>query len=189
MKPRLSVILHYNWKRNIKISNLCKISIHVRSLARKIYNMYFYHNKLLDLKYQIDQKIWIWKKKISPKETTQPFQNRIYETTVRVININVIILKLKRIWPCNKPNEPLPRSLFAVKEKESHRRKILKHIMLSFDVSNLISIARFCAPVKFTLFHQTWITSYFFGVIFARKLSVKFFFALHNSSARSLKRG
>lgn len=50
MKTRLSVILYYIRKRNIKILNLCKISIHARNVSRKIYNIHFYNNKLLDLK-------------------------------------------------------------------------------------------------------------------------------------------
>lgn len=58
MKSRLSVILLYTRKRNIKILNLCKISIHARNVEKKIYKIHFYNNKLPDLKSRIDLKIW-----------------------------------------------------------------------------------------------------------------------------------
>lgn len=58
MKSRLSVILLYTRKRNIKILNLSKISSYARNVARKIYKRHFYNNKLLDLKSRIDLKIW-----------------------------------------------------------------------------------------------------------------------------------
>ena len=75
MKPRLSVILHYNRKRNIKILNLCKISIHARNLARKIYKMCFYHNKLLDLKSGSTKKFEIERKKIHSERDNATFSS------------------------------------------------------------------------------------------------------------------
>lgn len=58
MKSRLSVILLYTQKRNIKILNLCKISIYARNVAKKIYKIHFYDKKLLNLRNRTDLKIY-----------------------------------------------------------------------------------------------------------------------------------
>lgn len=108
--------------------------------------------------------------------------NAVASNNTKDYKHEIIILKLKRIWPCYKANKPTPRPLLATEEKESHWLKILKHVVASGDIFNLVIIVRFHVSVKFVLLRNAWVTSNFLKSIIAREVSVYFSVDRHSLS-------